>query len=136
MKRAISFSLTTLAIAMAVTIANAHSAKADEMRPDEARRFIVEKYFAYRCFDGTSGDGKIYADGSVAGYIQAGSTGSLRFMALPAGTVRLYGAQYCASVPGIPFEPCFDLTRTGSNSFRGSLAGLGFAYCDFVRRRR
>jgi len=35
-----------------------------------------------------------------------------------------------------PFiEPCFNLSKTGEQSFRGSLSGLGsFAYCDFVRR--
>ena len=45
-------------------------AKAEEMRADEARHFIAGKHFAYSCFDGTTGNGRIYADGSVAGYIQ------------------------------------------------------------------
>jgi hypothetical protein len=34
----------------------------------------------------------------------------------------------------MPFEPCFNLDRTNANSFRGSITGLGFAYCDFTRR--
>ena len=41
---------------------------------------------------------------------------------------------YCASVRGIPFEPCFNIDRTSQVSFRGSVSGLGFAYCNFVRR--
>ena len=45
-------------------------AKAEELRADEARHFIAGKHFAYNCFDGTTGNGRIYADGSVAGYIQ------------------------------------------------------------------
>jgi hypothetical protein len=32
------------------------------------------------------------------------------------------------------FEPCFELNRTSAQSFRGSLAGFGLAYCDFTRR--
>jgi hypothetical protein len=32
------------------------------------------------------------------------------------------------------FEPCFNLEKTSEVSFRGSIAGLSFAYCDFTRR--
>jgi hypothetical protein len=31
-------------------------------------------------------------------------------------------------------EPCFNVDRTDQQSFRGSVSGLPFAYCDFVRR--
>jgi hypothetical protein len=34
----------------------------------------------------------------------------------------------------MPFEPCFHIEKTDDRSFRGSLSGLGFAYCDFTRR--
>jgi hypothetical protein len=34
----------------------------------------------------------------------------------------------------MPFEPCFNLDKTNEASFRGSVSGLGFAYCDFTRR--
>ena len=34
----------------------------------------------------------------------------------------------------MPFEPCFKLNRTSDHSFRGSVLGVGFAYCDFTRR--
>jgi hypothetical protein len=33
----------------------------------------------------------------------------------------------------MPFEPCFNLNRTSSVSFRGAVSGLSFAYCDFNR---
>ena len=44
------------------------------MKPDEARRFVVGKQFSYTCFEGTTGSGRIHADGSVAGYIQIRGT--------------------------------------------------------------
>jgi hypothetical protein len=108
-------------------------AKAEELRADEARRFIAGKQFAYTCFDGTSGNGRIFADGSVAGYIRVSGSGPQRFVVLPAGTLKTSGDRYCASVRGLPFEPCFNLTRTSQVSFRGAVAGFGFAYCDFQR---
>ncbi|MEA2978228.1 MAG: hypothetical protein QOF91_98 [Alphaproteobacteria bacterium] len=109
-------------------------AQAEEMRADEARHFIAGKHFAYSCFDGTTGNGRIYADGSVAGYIQPGGSGPRRYVVLPTGTLRPNGGRYCASLRGLPFEPCFNLDRTSQVSFRGSISGLGFAYCNFVRR--
>ena len=109
-------------------------AKADEMRADEARRFIAGKHFAYNCFDGTTGNGRIYADGSVAGYIQVGGSGPRRYVVLPTGTLRPNGNRYCASLRGIPFEPCFNIDRTSHVSFRGSISGFGFAYCNFTQR--
>ena len=109
-------------------------AKAEEMRAAEARQFIAGKHFSYTCFDGTTGNGRIYADGSVAGYIQPGGTGPRRYVVLPTGTLRTNGDRYCASLRGIPFEPCFNVDRTSHVSFRGSISGLGFAYCNFTRR--
>jgi hypothetical protein len=127
-----SVQLRCLAIVL-VGALSAIPAKAGEMRADEARRFIAGKQFNYSCFEGTSGYGRIYADGSVAGYIQVGGTGPRRYVVLPAGTLQVKGDRYCASLRGIPFEPCFNVSRTSQVSFRGSLSGLGFAYCDFSR---
>jgi hypothetical protein len=107
---------------------------AEEMQADQARHFIAGKQFSYNCFDGTSGNGRIYADGSVAGYIQVGGSGPRRYVVLPAGTLRVKGERYCASLRGLPFEPCFNVDRTSQVSFRGAVSGLGFAYCDFTRR--
>jgi hypothetical protein len=33
---------------------------------------------------------------------------------------------------GVAYQPCFKVEQTSARSFRGSIAGLGFAYCDFV----
>jgi hypothetical protein len=109
-------------------------AAAGEMSVDEARGFIVGKLFAFNCFDGTRGAGRIYGDGSVAGSVQFSASGPQRNMLLPTGTLRVRGAKVCATLSALPFEPCFDLDKTSSHSFRGSLSGLGFAYCDFTRR--
>ena len=107
---------------------------AGEMGPDEARRFVTGKLFAYSCFDGTSGAGRIFADGSVAGTIQMGGRGPVRYAMLPAGTLRVKNDAYCASLRGIPFEPCFNLVKTDTNTFRGSVRGMNFAYCTFTKR--
>jgi hypothetical protein len=107
---------------------------AEEMRPDEARRFVAGKLFSYSCFEGTTGAGRIYSDGSVAGTIQIGGSGPVRHVTLPSGTIRIGSESICASVRGGPFEPCFNVVKTDPASFRGSLSGLGFAYCNFTRR--
>jgi hypothetical protein len=31
----------------------------------------------------------------------------------------------------MPFEPCFNLDKKDERNFRGSVSGMGFAYCDF-----
>ena len=123
-----------LALVVAATLVGAIPAKAEELRATEARQFIAGKHFSYSCFDGTNGNGRIYADGSVAGYVQAGGSGPRRYIVLPTGTLRTSGDRFCASVRGLPFEPCFNVDRTSQVSFRGSISGLSFAYCNFTRR--
>ena len=107
---------------------------AGEMKPDEARRFVAGKLFAYSCFEGTRGAGRIFSDGSAVGTVQIRGDGPVRMASLPSGTLRIKGEAVCASLRGLPFEPCFNLERTDQNSFRGAVSGLGFAYCDFTRR--
>src|SRR5215813_1385633 len=111
----------------------AGAAAAEPMNAEMARRFVVGKYFAYSCFDGTRGSGRINGDGSVVGTIQMRG-GPLRYTTLPPGTLHVKGEAVCASLRGMPFEPCFNLYKTDSQSFRGSVSGMGFAYCDFTRR--
>jgi hypothetical protein len=82
--------LCTLALALTA----AAPAKAEELRADEARRFIAGKHFAYSCFEGTTGNGKIFADGSVAGYINIRGSSGPRFVVLPAGTLKVRNDQY------------------------------------------
>ncbi len=109
------------------------SAMAAEMKPEEAKRFIAGKLFSYSCFDGTKGAGRIHADGSVVGTMQVNS-GRMRFVALPAGTIKLTSDSICASLPHALIQPCFNVVQTSPSSFRGSLKALSFAYCDFQRR--
>ena len=115
-------------------IVGAIPAQAGELRPEEAKRFVAGKLFSYTCFEGTTGLGRIYADGSVHGTIQIRGSGPVHAMSLPSGTVRVQPDSICASVRGMPFRPCFSVNQIDSRSFRGSISGLGFAYCDFVRR--
>jgi hypothetical protein len=91
--------------------------------------------FHYTCFEGTRGQGRIYPDGSVAGSIQVRGNGQMRYAVLPPGTIRVNGEAVCASVRGVPIHPCFNLQQLDNESFRGSISGLGFAYCDFTRRQ-
>jgi len=107
---------------------------AEELKPEEARRFIAGQLFAFNCFEGTRGAGRIYADGSVAGSIQMGGSGPVRNVRLPAGTLQVKPESVCASMKGLPFQPCFNLQKIDQASFRGSVSGLGFAYCDFNRK--
>lgn len=109
-------------------------AKAGELKYDEAKRLIAGKLFSYSCFDGTTGAGRIQADGSVVGTVRIQGSGPVRYVSFPAGTVHNRSGSICASVKGIPLAPCFNVTPTGAHTFRGSILGLNFAYCDFVGR--
>jgi hypothetical protein len=117
-----------------VTLLAAFPALAEPMNAETARRFVAGKLFAFNCFDGSRGTGRIYGDGSVIGTVQMRGEGPMRAVWLPAGTLVVRGEAVCASLKGMPFEPCFNLNKTDERSFRGSVSGLGFAYCDFTRR--
>jgi hypothetical protein len=106
---------------------------AQSLNPEQARQFVAGKLFAFTCMDGTRGAGRIHHDGSVAGSIQFGGSGPVRMARLPGNTIRISSTQVCASLKGLPFQPCFNLEKTGDVSFRGSVQGMGFAYCDFRR---
>jgi hypothetical protein len=107
---------------------------AEELGPEQARAFVIGKLFSYTCFEGTAGVGRIFADGSVVGTIRIRGQGQTRFAALPAGTIRVEGTSMCAHLAGLPITPCFKVDKIDYKSFRGSLSGLGFAYCDFNQR--
>lgn len=125
--------LARLAIVVAALVA-AVPVSAQTMNADAARRFVVGKLFAFNCFDGSRGVGRIYGDGSVIGTMQHRGSGPTRSVWMPAGTLKVKGEAVCAALKGMPFEPCFTLTRTSEHSFRGAVSGFGFAYCDFTRR--
>jgi len=110
------------------------SALAESLDAEAARHFVVGKLFAFTCYDGSRGAGRVYDDGSVVGTIQFSGSGPVQSVWLPAGTLKVKGKTVCASLNGSPFEPCFDLNRTDGQSFRGSVLGMDFAYCNFAQR--
>lgn len=125
--------LLRVAAVIGALAVSAGFAYAEELTPEQARAFIVGKLFSYTCFDGTVGMGRIFGDGSVVGTIRPSGQGPVRFAALPAGTIKVSSTAVCAHLNGLMFEPCFRVQRTDMRSFRGSLAALSFAYCDFTQ---
>lgn len=119
-------------IAVMAWLAIALPAVAGEMTATEARQFVVGKLFIYTCSDGTRGMARVHDDGSVEGFIQVRGTGLTHYGTMPVGTVSADGGRVCASLPRSIMQPCFYLERTNATRFRGSILGLGFAYCDFT----
>ena len=106
-------------------------ALAGMMTAEEARRFVAGKVFAFTCFDGTRGSGRILDDMGAVGAVQFSGSGPIKRLRLPGNTLQVRGQAVCASLRGLPFEPCFNLDKKDDRSFRGSVSGMGFAYCDF-----
>lgn len=104
----------------------------EQLSPEQARAFVVGRDFAFNCFEGSKGSGRVYPDGSVAGFINLREAPS-RFVRLPANTLRVRDGAVCGYVKGMSFEPCFDVVKTGPSSFRGTLAGVQTMWCDFQR---
>src|SRR3954453_22133802 len=94
-------------------------AMAGSMTADEARKFVAGKVFAFTCFDGTRGAGRVFDDGGAAGAVQFSGSGPQRNMRLPGNTLQVRGQSICASIKGIPFEPCFNIEKNDERSFRG-----------------
>jgi hypothetical protein len=103
------------------------------LKPFEAKQFVAGRVFSYTCFEGTTGAGRINADGSVVGTVRIRGEGPVRHVVLPEGTVKVSEAGVCASMRGVPIQPCFDVQKNNAYSFRGSIAGAAFAYCEFTR---
>ena len=106
-------------------------ALAGMMTADEARRFVAGKVFAFNCVDGTRGAGRVLDDLGAAGSVQFNGAGPMRHVRLPGNTLQIRGQAVCAAIKGLPFEPCFNLDKKDERNFRGSVSGMGFAYCDF-----
>jgi len=79
-------------------------ALAGNMGAEEARSFVVGNLFSFTCFEGTSGEGRVDADGSVGGMVRLGASGTSQYATLPPGTLRVRGDAICALVSLIPFE--------------------------------
>jgi hypothetical protein len=106
-------------------------ALAGSMTAEEARKFVLGKVFAFTCVDGTRGAGRLLDDMGATGAVQFNGSGPVRHIRLPGNTLQIRGQAVCAAIRGMPFEPCFNLDKKDEASFRGSVSGLGFAYCDF-----
>ena len=102
-----------------------------DVNAEEARQFVAGKYFAFTCFDGSRGGGRIMSDGGRRRRDPVRWLRSGAHIRLPGNTLQVRGQAVCASIKGIPFEPCFNLDKKDERNFRGSVSGMGFAYCDF-----
>ena len=120
-------------IAVVAGMASTLPAMGAEMTASEARHFVAGKLFSYACFDGTRGLARVHPDGSVDGSIQPKGAGPTHYGTMPAATLRVEGERVCASLPNSIIQPCFYLERTNAEGFRGSVSGLSFFYCDFIR---
>ena len=123
--------LARFVLGATVAVAAIVPALAGQMNAEEARRFLSGKIFTFTCFDGTRGAGRILDDMGAAGSVQFSGSGPIRHVRLPGNTLQIRGQAVCASLRGIPFEPCFNLDKRDEVSFRGSVSGMSFAYCDF-----
>jgi hypothetical protein len=121
-------------VLLAVVLPTTGPAAAESLQPETARSFIAGKLFSFNCVEGSRGMGRIFSDGSVEGDIQFRGAPEMRHVRLPAGTLQVRGQTYCATIPGVPLEPCFDVDRMGARAFRGSLIGLRSASCEFIQR--
>ncbi|QRG04718.1 hypothetical protein EZH22_16265 [Xanthobacter dioxanivorans] len=122
---------STLLAALGFAALASAPAAAQQLTADQAREFVVGRNFTFNCFEGTKGSGRVYPDGSVAGIITIRDNAP-RFVRLPPNTLRVRGEAVCGFVKGMTFEPCFDLVKTSTTTFRGSLSGVQTMWCDFV----
>ena len=123
--------MVSVPVVVFACVLGAVSAIAEELGPEQAKAFVAGKLFAYTCFDGTVGTARILSDGSVVGTIRPEARGDARFITLPPGTIKVNSTAVCAHFNGSLIEPCFTVQKINHRSFRGSVAGLSFAYCDF-----
>jgi hypothetical protein len=119
--------------ALAMVLSASPAGAQEIMDASAAQKFVAGKMFSYSCFDGTEGSGRIFSDGSAAGTIRPGGQGDVRNMRLPSGTLYVNGERICANLRGLPFQPCFSLTKLSDTGFRGAVSGMGFMYCEFDR---
>src|ERR1700757_1474382 len=123
--------LARFVLGTAMAVSAIVPAMAGQMNAEEARRFVSGKVFSFTCFDGTRGAGRILDDMGAAGAVQFSGSGPIRRIRLPGNTLQIRGQAVPASLKGLPFEPCFNLDKKDDASFRGSVSGMSFAYCDF-----
>src|SRR5246127_4656516 len=99
-------------------------ALAGTMSAEEARRFVAGKVFAFTCFDGTRGAGRILDDMGAAGAAQFAGAAPGPHLRLPGNTLEVRGQAIPAPIKGLPCGPCFNLDKKDERSFRGSVSGM------------
>src|ERR1051325_8378425 len=77
---------------------------AEPMNAEFARRFVAGKLFSFTCFEGSTGTGRIFNDGSAPGGMKARGDGPTRFMHLPAGSLYPKEGRICSNVRGALFN--------------------------------
>src|SRR5438552_1040716 len=118
--------VTRFAMVVLILLA-ASSACAESLTPDAARRFVTGKLFAFNCFDGSRGAGRIYDDGSVIGTIQFQGVGPVEWVWLPSGTLKVKGEAVCASLNRPPIDKIILGARLGYLPIRPEFTTQG---CD------
>src|SRR4029079_11384395 len=105
-----------------VALLTTSSAFAETLTAEAARRFVAGKLFAFNCFDGSRGGGRVLRHGAVSGNIQFRGAGPMKQVWLPAGTLRVRGESVCASLQRTPLEPCVNLDKTNDQNRRVSVS--------------
>ena len=80
-----------------VALLTTSSAFAETLTAEAARRFVAGKLFAFNCFDGSRGAGRIYGDGSVIGNIQFRGAGPMKQVWLQAGALHDARGRCCTA---------------------------------------
>ena len=93
---------------------------AGPMNADEARRFVIGKLFSFNCFEGTSGAGRVHADGSVSGMVRFGGAAGARYVTLPPGTLRVRGEAVCGVMGSNVNAGQGQTSPIGSRNFRAA----------------
>ena len=79
--------LARFVLGTVAAVAAIFPAQAGQMNADEARRFVAGKVFAFTCFDGTRGAGRILDDMGAAGAVQFAGAGPVRHLRLFGNTL-------------------------------------------------
>ena len=112
-------------------------ALAGMMNADEARKFVAGKVFAFTCFDGTRGAGRILDDMGAAGAVQFTGSGPVRHVRLPGNTLQIRGQAVCASIRGFrSSRASISRRRTSAASADRSRAWASPIAISAIRARR
>ena len=106
-------------------------ALAGMMNADEARKFVAGKVFAFTCFDGTRGAGRIMDDLGAVGSVQFSGSGPIRRVRLPGNTLQIRGQAVCASIKGHAVRAVLQSRQAGRSLFPRLRFGHGFRLLRF-----